>query len=269
MVMVRNWIVLGSISLSGSINLVEGPRRSYLVGEHLPCLVKTKKRKDEKIMIETKDKELLGLIRRGLFLDLMDQVELVKVLSKAVREKDPFWACRIHSEGVSSLLPKDQKTFTSLWVKAIKENHSLHQEVFSIVGKGFDSSAKLKNWIESRLEKDLTLTPKRVAYECRYYKRLKREMDPYLVHLARKIKNKLLARRRRNLEGNLLESDWPEENNEGVKGLSSLDSEDQVQLIREDNVQPTKRDSKNGEIDKWEEILYFPGLQGEEMGGVQ
>jgi hypothetical protein len=58
---------------------------------------------------------------------------------------------------------------------------------------------KFEEWMESRLEKDTTLTPKRLAYECRYYKRLKRELTPWLIYMGRRVKKRMLARRRKVL----------------------------------------------------------------------
>jgi len=51
--------------------------------------------------------------------------------------------------------------------------------------------------MESRLEKDISLTPRRVAYEYRYYKEIDKRMEPYLRPIARKVKNRLLIRSRR------------------------------------------------------------------------
>ncbi len=62
-------------------------------------------------------------------------------------------------------------------------------------------------WMESRLEKDVSLTPRKVAYEYRYYKAIDKRMEPYLRRIARKVKNRLLIRSRRsamkNNQGNL------------------------------------------------------------------
>ena len=52
--------------------------------------------------------------------------------------------------------------------------------------------------MESRLVKDISLTPRRIAYEYRYYKAIDRRMEPYLRRIARKVKNRILIRSRRN-----------------------------------------------------------------------
>ena len=63
--------------------------------------------------------------------------------------------------------------------------------------------------MESRLEKDISLTPRRIAYEYRYYKAIDNRMEPYLRRIARKVKNRVLIRSRRNAiknnQGNLEE----------------------------------------------------------------
>ena len=59
-------------------------------------------------------------------------------------------------------------------------------------------TAKIEKWMESRLGKDISLTPRRIAYEYRYYKTIDKRMEPYLRRIARKVKNRILIRSRRS-----------------------------------------------------------------------
>ena len=54
----------------------------------------------------------------------------------------------------------------------------------------------LEVYMESLYMSNMELTPKAVAWRVHYYKRIRREMMPWLVYLARKVKKKLLARRK-------------------------------------------------------------------------
>ncbi len=64
-------------------------------------------------------------------------------------------------------------------------------------GVGGRDARKITRWMESRLAKDFDLTPKRLASEYRYYARMDRRMEGYLVRLAQGVKQRLRMRRRR------------------------------------------------------------------------
>jgi len=95
---------------------------------------------------------------------------------------------------------KDQVRFASMWVKGIGGNRSLLQKIYFVVARALYPGTGLEVWIEGRLKKDMTLAPRRLAYECRYYKRVRREMTPYLLHLARRVKKRMLARQKKALK---------------------------------------------------------------------
>jgi 16S rRNA G527 N7-methylase RsmG len=92
------------------------------------------------------------------------------------------------------LPPEDQVRLASMWIRRIEGNRSLQQEIYLVVARAVNPVTNLESWMESRLKKNMSLTPHRVAYECRYYKRVRREMTPYLIHLARKVKDRLRKR---------------------------------------------------------------------------
>lgn len=138
-------------------------------------------------MDEEKKKLIEGLAKEILFLDSKGQVYLAKV-----------------------------------WTRGIGEDRSLLLEIHSVVTEVLYPGIKLDVWMEGRLRKNMSLTPKRVAYECRYYKRVSREMTPYLIRLARKVKKRMLTRQKRALKDKVSDSGVEEKLS---KELASLPSE--------------------------------------------
>jgi hypothetical protein len=99
---------------------------------------------------------------------------------------------------VAFLDEKAQIQFLKHWLKEIKDRRSLLEEILNVAANVYYPTAKIEKWMESRLEKDISLTPRRIAYEYRYYKAIDKRMEPYLRRIARKVKNRLLIRSRRN-----------------------------------------------------------------------
>ena len=60
--------------------------------------------------------------------------------------------------------------------------------------------SSIQNWMESRLEGDLSLTPMRVASEVRHQKRIDSRMMPYLIKTAQRIKNRIRMRVNRGVK---------------------------------------------------------------------
>ncbi len=54
---------------------------------------------------------------------------------------------------------------------------------------------KITRWMTTRFEKDMTLTPKRVAGECVYYLKINSKMMPFLIKTGRKVKDRLRHQR--------------------------------------------------------------------------
>ena len=99
---------------------------------------------------------------------------------------------------VAFLDEKAQIQFLKHWLKEIKDRRSLLEEILIVVANAYYPAAKIERWMESRLEKDISLTPRRIAYEYRYYKAIDKRMEPYLRRIARKVKNRILIRSRRS-----------------------------------------------------------------------
>jgi hypothetical protein len=108
---------------------------------------------------------------------------------------------------VAFLDEKEQIQFLKHWLKEIKDKRYLLEEILIVVANAYYPTSKIEKWMESRLKKDISLTPSRIAYEYRYYKTIDRRMEPYLRRIARKVKNRILIRSRRsalkNKQGNL------------------------------------------------------------------
>jgi hypothetical protein len=81
-----------------------------------------------------------------------------------------------------------------MWVRGVREDRSLLLKIYFVVARGVHPATGLESWMGSRLKKNISLTPRRLAYECRYYKRVRREMTPYLLHLARRVKDRMRKR---------------------------------------------------------------------------
>lgn len=97
---------------------------------------------------------------------------------------------------VAFLDERKQKEFFKRWLTVIRGNTPLIMELFTLIAPFFCPD-KVEQWIEKRLREDMSLTPQRIAYECRYYKRLDRRLNPYLLILARKVKKRLYMREKR------------------------------------------------------------------------
>jgi hypothetical protein len=107
---------------------------------------------------------------------------------------------------VAFLDEKSQIQFLKHWLKEIKDRRSLIEEILNVAANAYYPTAKVEKWMESRLGKDISLTPRRVAYEYRYYKAIDKRMEPYLRRIARKVKNRLLIRSRRSAMKNKQET---------------------------------------------------------------
>jgi hypothetical protein len=155
---------------------------------------------------------------------------------------------------ISSLDRNRKIRFTKELAHAIEDDPALLKELQHIFFMKSYPWAKVASWIESRLKKDMDLTPRRVAHECCHYKKLPRAMIPDLIRLTRNIKARLrmrlkrkgapgaaVAKMRRSIrpEVKAPENDRTMEGEEFIlslseeaKRLSSFAPEDQVRLMK-------------------------------------
>jgi hypothetical protein len=146
------------------------------------------------------DRELGGLIRRASFLTAYDQFRLVDSVMRNLEQKDPYWASRVHIEGLPRLPAREQIHISSRWGSSLRPNRRLAQKVCYALIKSIDPRSRIESWMESRFEKDRELTPKRVAYESFYHFRVNRKMMPYLIATAQRVKRRVMARMRKILK---------------------------------------------------------------------
>jgi len=99
---------------------------------------------------------------------------------------------------VAFLDEKAQIQFFKHWLREIKDKKYLLEEILVVAANAYHPTAKIEKWMESRLEKDISLTPRRIAYEYRYYKAIDKRMEPYLRRIARKVKNRILIKSKRS-----------------------------------------------------------------------
>ncbi len=157
--------------------------------------------------------------------------------------------------GEISSLDRDGKIrFTKQLAHAMEEDRPLLQKLQHIFFMKSYPWAKVGSWIEGRLKNDMDLTPRRVAHECCYYKKLPRAMMPDLIRLTRRTKARLrmrlkrtgvpeavITKRRRPIRP----EDKTPDNGKGMEGggftltlseeakrLSSFAPGDQVQLMK-------------------------------------
>ncbi len=88
----------------------------------------------------------------------------------------------------------EQLYFFKLWADELDKDSGLFKRIADLCFRKWFGEKGIEQWMERRFQGDMSLTPKRVAYECRYYFRLRRKMEPWLVYLAQKVKRKLYMR---------------------------------------------------------------------------
>ncbi len=97
---------------------------------------------------------------------------------------------------VAFLSEREQKEFFKNYLASVSKRQV--NKIFPLLATVVCDTSEIEKWIQTRLKNDMTLTPRRVAYECRVYKRIDRRLNPYLLNLARRIKRRLLMRQKRS-----------------------------------------------------------------------
>ena len=94
---------------------------------------------------------------------------------------------------ISAFPIEDQTRF----VKALVSHIGSQDDVMDLIEAMLSKTQKYHQitlWMESRFEKDMTLTPKQVAEECVYYKHINSRMMPLLIKTAQKVKDRIRHR---------------------------------------------------------------------------
>lgn len=89
---------------------------------------------------------------------------------------------------------KDKLRFLDMAIKNIKDNQVLVKEVYGIAGRAYHPMKEIEVWMEGRLTKNPSFTPKRVINECVIAKKLDRRMEATLWDLARVVKRRVTRR---------------------------------------------------------------------------
>jgi len=95
---------------------------------------------------------------------------------------------------IAQLPQKIQLKFIWQLSQNILENNGdplIYAEAFLI---NTDRWRKIKAWMDGRFQKDMALTPLRVAHLCIYYHKINSKMLPFLIVTAQKIKNRVRHR---------------------------------------------------------------------------
>jgi hypothetical protein len=105
------------------------------------------------------------------------------------------WALEL--AGVCS--QRQQLAFFRVYLNAVRTDIPLLKKILDYAGRALIGRKylSLDRYIESMLTNDYALTPRRIAYELRRYKRIDHRMRPLAINIARRVKNRLRARKRR------------------------------------------------------------------------
>ena len=95
---------------------------------------------------------------------------------------------------ISELPIQGQKRFMTALAFHLADDDLIAELVEAMVAKT-KRYEKIVRWMTKRFQKDMTLTPKRVAAECVYYLKVNSKMTPFLISTGRKVKDRLRHRR--------------------------------------------------------------------------
>ena len=96
---------------------------------------------------------------------------------------------------ISELPIQGQKLFMAALAFHLGNDDDLIAELVEAMIAKTRRYEKIARWMTKRFEKDMTLTPKRVAAECVYYLKVNSKMTPFLISTGRKVKDRLRHQR--------------------------------------------------------------------------
>ena len=96
---------------------------------------------------------------------------------------------------ISALPIQGQRQFMKALVSHIGFQDEIIMQLIDIMLSKTQKYHDITRWMETRFEKDMSLTPKQVAEECVYYKHINSKMMPLLIKTAQKVKNRIRHRR--------------------------------------------------------------------------
>jgi len=103
-------------------------------------------------------------------------------------------------EMILSLSAPDQFDLMKMFAESIKDDSYLVKKIFQVWLYLLYPNSRLNNlevWMESRFRNNMHLKPSQVAYECCYYKLHNLRMVPFVHSMARRVKDRLRKRMKR------------------------------------------------------------------------
>ncbi len=96
---------------------------------------------------------------------------------------------------ISALPIQGQRQFMKALVSYLGSQDEVIMELIEAMLSRTQKYHHITRWIGKRFEKDMTLSPKRVAEECVYYLRVNSKMMPLLIKTGQKVKDRIRHRR--------------------------------------------------------------------------
>ena len=96
---------------------------------------------------------------------------------------------------ISALPIEGQRYFVKAFVYHLGAQDEIIMELIEAMLSKTKKYHHITRWMGKRFEKDMTLTPKRVAEECVYYLRVNSKMMPFLIKTGQKVKDTIRHRR--------------------------------------------------------------------------
>jgi len=127
---------------------------------------------------------------------LEKNVEKVSGIMEHMTDEDRKVFLRRMIRHVAGMSESDQTDLIRIWLRAIEDERrtNVAMRLSEQIGKILYPWERIDRWMEGRFTRDMSITPKRAAYEARHYFRVKRQIGPVLIRMAQRIKNRVAKR---------------------------------------------------------------------------
>jgi len=96
---------------------------------------------------------------------------------------------------ISALPIQGQRQFMKALASYLGAQDEIIMELIEALLSRTQRYHHITRWMSKRFEKDMALTPKRVAEECVYYLRVNSKMMPFLIKRGQRVKDRIRHRR--------------------------------------------------------------------------
>ena len=129
-----------------------------------------------------------------------NNVEKVIGIVEHMTDEDRKIFLRRIIQHVAGMSESDQMDLIRSWLGAMEDERRMDvaMMISGHIGKILYPWDRIDRWMESRFTRDMSITPKRAAYEARHYFRAKRQIGPILIRMAQRIKNRVAKRHGRS-----------------------------------------------------------------------